>query len=132
MKVRGLDNKEHSINLALYIKQRTGCSSLHLKTRQILKEVFPLEQILEEVPLPSTRLFADFFIPSKDLIIEVNGEQHYKMNSFHHKNKMSFYKGQKRDRTKEEWCILNGIELIVLSYEETEDEWRTRIIKRNS
>lgn len=131
MKIRGLDNKEHLINLALYIKQRTGCSNLHLQARKLLKEIFPFEQILEEVPLPSTRLFADFFIPSKSLIIEVNGEQHYKFNSFYHKDSLTFYKGQKRDRIKEEWCNLNGIQLIVLPYKEDENEWRKRIIERN-
>tara|TARA_R100001230_G_C5556573_1_gene82519 strand:- start:421 stop:552 length:132 start_codon:yes stop_codon:yes gene_type:complete len=40
---------------------------------------------------------------------------------------LGFAKAKKRDREKLEWCELNGITVVELSYEEDEDEWRTRL-----
>ena len=68
-------------------------------------------RILEEVTLPGTKtssrrtlLYADLYIPNRDLIVEVHGEQHFKFNSFFHKDKMAFFKAQARDKDKRAWC----------------------------
>lgn len=130
MKVIGLDAREYTWN------PKTGGgkrSKLHQKAKAVLDSCFPYDRILEEVSLPGTKtirskcLRADFYIPNRNLIVEVHGEQHFRFNAFHFDTKLAFFKAQARDRSKAEWCKLNEIRLIQLNYNEDEDEWRKKI-----
>jgi hypothetical protein len=106
-------------------------SSFHLATREILTQIFPTLQILEEVPIPlrkSETLYLDFYLPLIKKAIEVHGEQHYKFVPFYHNSKMNFLKSQKRDNEKREWCEINGISHVILPHFENRDKWRTLII----
>lgn len=131
MQVMGLDGKEYSINVATYVNKpiQYNKSSLHLKARLLLQELFPYEKIIEEVYLGGclSKMYLDFFIPPTFLAFEIQGEQHCAFNQHFHKNKLAFFKAQNRDRQKREWCELNNIDLIELTYKETEDEWRQKI-----
>ena len=135
MNVAGLDGKTWKWNpsrsqASVDEKNR---SSLHKKARKLLKDIYPYDRILEEVTLPGTKtgsrktlLYADLYVPNRDLIVEVHGEQHFKFNSFFHKDKMAFFKAKGRDNDKKAWCDLNHIRLNVLNYNESEDEWRIK------
>jgi hemerythrin-like domain-containing protein len=104
-------------------------SSYHLKARSLIRQVYPTMQILEEVtiyPHKSESLYLDFYIPLIKKCIEVHGEQHYKFVSHYHTNKLAFLKAQKRDKAKKEWCELNGIKYIELSYDQ-QDKWESLI-----
>ena len=99
-----------------------------------MKSVFPYDRILEEVTLVGTNsgtrkgtLRADFFIPNRNLIVEVHGEQHFKFNGFFFKDKLSFFRAKARDRDKKEWCRINDIEIVEFNYDEEIDEWRTKV-----
>lgn len=130
MKIQGLDGREYSWSLTGYAPKPV-CSIVHERCRTLLKELFPTDQILEEVVLPGTGkpgLRGDFYLPLRRLMVEPGGKQHEQFVRYFHKNQANFYKGKKRDNAKEEWCEINGIKLIVLSDEETIDEWRKRII----
>ena len=133
MKVVGFDGREYSWNLVNHVPlfdDERSRSKLHIKVRGLLTELFPFDRILDEVPLPGSgkrALVADFCVPSRKLIIEAHGKQHYEFNSFHYKNHLEFLHAQSRDRRKKEWCDLNQITLIELSYKESENEWRTKI-----
>ncbi len=105
----------------------TPRSSLHLSTRKILHELYPLEQKLEEVPVPGERLYIDFYIPSRRLAVEVHGEQHYKYTPHFHGHITAFMESKQRDLRKIEWCRVNGITLVTLPFSETTDDWRERI-----
>ena len=96
--------------------------------------MFPHDIILEEVSLAGSRtqegggiLRADMFVPNRNLIVEVHGEQHHKFNKFFFKNKLRFYRAQARDREKKEWCNINDIRIVELNYNEDLDEWRKKI-----
>ena len=129
MKVIDNEGKEHSWNLTKYVNnQRRGCSDYHKKARKLIKREYPFEQLLEEVPLPGTSLFADFYIHSQRLMIEVQGEQHTNFVPFFHKDKQSFGKAKLRDKTKRQWCENNGIRLIEFCYNETEEEWKSKLL----
>jgi hypothetical protein len=43
---------------------------------------------------------------------------------------MAFFKGQKKDRDKKEWCVLNNIKYIELPYNMTEN-WKEMIHEQN-
>jgi hypothetical protein len=136
MNIIGLDGKEYRIN---FNKSRvsTNCSKLHIRARDLLHTEFPYDKIYEEVALPGTKnerqikpLMADFIIPLRYIIVEVQGEQHYKHNSFFYYNKLEFYKAQSRDRNKVRWCELNQIKLICLPFNENDGQWLERIRNR--
>lgn len=106
-------------------------SSHHISARNLLTNIFPTLQILEEVPVPLRKnetLYLDFYLPLIKTAIEVHGEQHYKFIPFYHSSKMNFLKSQKRDQEKQEWCEKNGLNYIVLPYNKTENEWKTLIL----
>lgn len=129
MKFLGLDGREYTVTLKE--KQYSTASNLHKEAREVLNTVFPNDNIYEEVTLPGSQvnrqpLTADFFIPSYRIIVEVQGEQHYKFNKFHYKDKKSFLMAKARDNKKREWCEINGITLIELRYDE-KDVWEQRI-----
>lgn len=134
MRVLGLDGKEYPWTIST--QKRKGCSEGHLKARILLQELFPLDVVFEEVTLPGSKtaknglLFADFYIRSRDLIVEVQGQQHTEHIAFFHETKAQFFESMVRDRVKREWCELNGITLIELPVSETVDEWRSRIESR--
>ena len=134
MKIKGLDGKEYNWNPSASQAEGGKKSSLHLKAKELLDNLFPYDRILEEVSLVGSKtnrrksiLRADFFIPNRNLVVEVHGEQHYKFNNFFFKDKMSFYKAKARDSEKREWCELNDIQLIEFNYNEGIDEWRRKV-----
>jgi hypothetical protein len=105
-------------------------SSYHLSARNIITEVYPTLQILEEVPIQLRKnetLYLDFYLPLKKICFEVHGEQHYRFVPFYHSNMLNFLKAQKRDREKQEWCEINNIKYISLPYND-EKEWRNSIV----
>jgi hypothetical protein len=134
MTIIGLDGKTYNWNPASSQAETNNRSSLHIKAKTLLSEVFKHDRILEEISLPGTKseyrkttLRGDLFIPNRKLLIEVHGEQHHKFNNFFFKNKLQFFKAKARDSDKKEWCKINDIEYIELNYNEDIDEWRRKI-----
>ncbi len=132
MNVKDLDGNINKWNLTGYIAKGsiTKKSSLHLKARQLIRECNPTLQILEEVPINPRRsetLYLDFYLPLTKTCIEVHGEQHYKFVPFYHTTKLGFFKHKKRDQDKKDWCETNGIQIIELSYAESQEEWLKKI-----
>ena len=129
MKVFGLDGRNHNINFEK-CQARGTVSSFHEKARDVIKDTFPMTKFYEEVAIPgagNNKLFADFFIPSLKMMVEVHGEQHYKYIKHFHGDINGFKESKKRDALKKEWCEMNSIEYVELSYKENEDEWREKI-----
>lgn len=132
MKITGLDGRYHKWNPAQSAHPAVG-SKYHQRARILLEELFPFDNIYEEVILPGSGsakdLIGDFVIPAKKLVIEVQGEQHY-AKTFFHKTKMDFNRAVLRDSAKRRWCELNGLILVELPFSETDDEWKSRIVNR--
>ena len=61
----------------------------------------------------------DFWIPSKKILIEYDGEQHFKANE-HFGGQQAFDNLKANDAIKSNWCIQNNIELIRISYYEAD------------
>jgi hypothetical protein len=136
LNILGLDGKEYSWIPSNNIVDTDKRSSLHIKARELLKEKFPNDRVLEELVLPGTKtqsrkstLKADFFIPMRNLLVEVHGEQHLEFNSFFFKTKLDFYKAQARDKDKKRWCELNKFTLLELYHNESIEEWRDKVWK---
>jgi len=135
MDINGLNGRTYKWNPHLKSHPKAKCSTYHLKVRTLLKELYPMDMIHEELTLPGSNprgsdLKADFYIHSYRLMIEVHGEQHYTCNSHFFDSTLEFKRAQMRDKLKQEWCENNGITLITLPYTESIDEWRHRITNR--
>lgn len=74
-----------------------------------------IRQKIFESPPPFNKLRYDFFIPKLDMVIEFNGQQHYKPISFFGKES-GFLKQKNADDRKRIFCNTNGIKLIIISY----------------
>lgn len=140
MKVVGLNNREYNLDLKKYIVLPSDTkkkSKYHLSARILLNDIFKGYSVYEEVKLPGSRtpnkqsvLFLDFFVPYFNLAVEVHGAQHYEFCRFFHKTKADFLNQVRRDEIKKEWCELNKIHLIELSYKDSEEIWREQIVNR--
>lgn len=63
-----------------------------------------------------TNMYVDFFIPSKNLVIEYDGRQHYYFTPYFHKTKEGFERSKRRDILKEKLLKDNGIALKRIIY----------------
>lgn len=95
-------------------------SLLAKRVREALSEAFPNTTILAEeyVPYKGIRLFFDFYLPSLNLYVEVQGIQHTEFNSHFHVDAAAFRAAKKRDALKKEWCSLNDVTLVCINYDE--------------
>jgi len=134
MKVVGLDGREYPWKLKS--RKKTNVSSGHGRARELLHNMFPCEVIMEEIKLPGSKLnggndlVADFVLPKRELMIEVQGEQHFTYNSHFYESKLDFARAKMREKNKRTWWELNDIILIELPDKETNDEWENRITSR--
>ena len=63
----------------------------------------------------------DFFIPSLNFLIEIDGAQHYKFSKLFHKKRQDFLKAQERDRKKNSYALSHNIPLYRIPYFEIEN-----------
>ena len=63
----------------------------------------------------------DFFIPSLNFLIEIDGAQHYKFSKIFHKKRQDFLKAQERDRRKNSYALSHNIPLYRIPYFEIEN-----------
>jgi hypothetical protein len=131
MRVIDLRGREVSWNLKGYEVRRdddTPVSSLHLRAREVIRDAYPTDRILEEVEIPGTRMRADFFVPSRWTMFEVQGSQHFEHSAHLHGSYGGFVEARRRDRRKVRFCELNDITLIELRYDESDEQWRRKIL----
>lgn len=132
MKVRDLDGMASKWKMTR-VDSPSAPSQLHIGARELLHELFPTLQILEEVTIFPKRgmvLYLDFYIPLINVCIEVHGEQHYRYNTLYHNTRQDFISQKQRDSIKKQWCNLNGITVVELPYNEDKNEWTRRIKDR--
>lgn len=95
-------------------------SHLAKEVLESLKLAFPNTLIKSEeyVNYKGQRLFFDFYLPSLNVYIEVQGIQHSQFNSYFFKDATAFKNQKKRDSLKKEWCSLNDMTLICVNFDE--------------
>ena len=88
-------------------------SGLQKTVKDLLCDHWFADVVFEEFPVAGTRLSFDFFNATKNIAIEVDGNQHYKYNKFFHSNsRQNFLSQLKRDEKKEYFCEINNINLL--------------------
>ena len=131
MKVKGLDGKIHNwnpTNTCMSANDMRERSSGHKLAKELLKKLFPFDNPLEEVHIPgcSSILYFDFVLPKQLLAVEVQGEQHRKYVQYFHVTPAGFAEQKKRDGEKRRWCALNGITLVEL-HDDRSEQWEKQI-----
>lgn len=106
------------------------------KIETFLKEVFPNHRVKKEkyVTYAHTQLLFDFYLPELKVLIEVQGDQHFKFNKFFHREKSNFQGQKYRDSLKTQWASEQGLKLVALTEKQIEsldkESFRNLIIKQ--
>lgn len=82
-------------------------------TRERIEREFGNQTILEEFPIPNSKLRLDFFLPNIKVAVEYHGRQHEEFVKHFHGTKKKFMLAKMRDEQKAKWCKMNGIELVI-------------------
>jgi hypothetical protein len=131
LKFKDFNGREHSIDLrpSRWKRKATGDGRGIYQSfvGEILAKEFPGEHVLEEFPCVGESGFLDFFLPSRMIAVEVHGTQHYTYNKYFHASRAAFIEQQKRDKRKAQWCEINNIKLIIIDYEEPEENVRAKV-----
>jgi very-short-patch-repair endonuclease len=77
---------------------------------KLFKVAFPRTRYIKQkqISYNGQILRFDFYIPSLNLYVEVQGQQHFTFNSFFYESDLDFKKQKRRDSLKEEWCEREG------------------------
>lgn len=110
-----------------------SCGCLKSSPEEKIAELLSTNSIafIREARFPGLRyknaLRCDFFLPDLNLVIEYNGEQHYKAID-HYGGEEMFRINQERDRIKREYCEAHNIQYMVIRFDEDIEE---ALIKNN-
>tara|TARA_B100001939_G_scaffold313138_1_gene296781 strand:- start:17861 stop:18274 length:414 start_codon:yes stop_codon:yes gene_type:complete len=104
-------------------------SGIQKTVKNVLYDNWFADVVFEEFPVAGTRLTFDFFNATRNIAVEVDGNQHYKYNKFFHSNsRQNFLSQLQRDEKKEYFCEINNIELIrILESEIVEGKFPDKI-----
>ena len=132
MKVVGLDGRTHAWSLTGRVPRGDDPrprSAGHRRARALLGRLFPFDNVLEEVHLPGcpADLYADFVLPKKRLVVEVQGRQHRAYVPHFHGSPAGFRAQRARDLMKAEWCRLNTLWLATLDDDRDDDDWERAV-----
>lgn len=68
------------------------------------------------------KLKFDFYLPDRGMLIEYNGDQHYRYNTHWHQNEKTLESQQIRDAIKRKYAIKHGFEFLVIKYNDKDIE----------
>lgn len=91
-------------------------------------------EFVKEFPGPvigSSNSRFDFYIPSKNMLIEVHGIQHYELNKMFHKSFENFQDRVIIDNIKLNWAKSNGYTYIALPYDSVDKAMIDRVLNTN-
>lgn len=102
--------------------------------KSVICRLYPRDIILEDFVIPHSRLSVDFFLPKRDMVIEVQGRQHsihvpFFQGDRKHSNK--YAKQQMNDRKKQEWAEVNSFHFIEIEESDSDEQIITKIRKCN-
>jgi hypothetical protein len=88
---------------------------------RLLGEAFPRATIFSQhsIKYEGEQLFVDFFIPSMNIAIECQGEQHYKFVPHFHKDDEGYKSHIKRDVAKRGWARKNKVTLVEIPFNDS-------------
>lgn len=113
-------------------------SGIELKTKQWFDEngVDYIEQQTFDGCRDKRLLRFDFYLPAHNLLIEVDGQQHFAPRTYGNMSAdeatASFENGRRRDSIKDEFCKVNGYKLLRIPYTEYRTDRYKEILKAST
>lgn len=95
-------------------KCKSSKGELRLRKFFFDKGIEVIEQQTFEGCVFKKKLKFDFYVPSLNLCVEWNGEQHYRHVNIYHRRGNSLQKQQHKDQIKRDFCKSNNIQLLEL------------------
>lgn len=91
-----------------------------VEVKALIRELFPFCTILEEyfIKFKKQKLYFDFFIKELNILVEVQGAQHFKYVGHFHGNKEGFLDSKRRDNLKKEYCEEESVALVIVDGDE--------------
>lgn len=87
-------------------------SKFQKNVKKFLFDFWRYDVVLEEFPIPGSRLSIDFFNVNKKIAVEVQGDQHIKYVPYFHQTKGNYLHQLRKDKDKENFCNINDIILV--------------------
>lgn len=87
----------------------------------LIKEKIPFEREKQFKDCYNGYYRYDYYLPRQNIILEVNGTQHYEYTKIFHKKRADFTKAKERDRRKISYCLAHNIPIYIIPYWEIEN-----------
>ena len=132
MKLTSLSGRSVSKNIYKYRIdwEAKSASKFQKKVKDELYYFWEDHVVFEEFPCFGSRLTLDFLNITRMIAIEVQGAAHVKyIPFFHGNNRFNYLKQICHDEKKQEFCLINGIELIEIFPEDLKVNFR-RFLKK--
>jgi hypothetical protein len=113
-----VNKKINSIGLTWLKDSRKKMSRGQTALTSALQKLLPGEKIINEYHI-GDKLKLDVYCPKYEIAAEFHGRQHYYYTSRFFESKYDFEEAIKRDEKKEQWCVDNGVALIVFRYNDS-------------
>lgn len=118
-----------------YMQHTVNDSKLELLSKVVLEEIFgrPFYKVRPDFlrnEVTGMNLEIDLYNDDLKLAVEVQGDQHYKFNSYFHKSKEHFLNQRYRDEMKKWKCKEKGITLVEVPYRVGEKRLRSYLIEQ--
>ena len=113
-----VNKKINSIGLTWLKDSRKKMSRGQTALTAAMQKLLPGEKIINEYHI-GDKLKLDVYCPKYEIAAEFHGRQHYYYTSRFFESKYDFEEAIRRDEKKEQWCIDNGVALIVFRYNDS-------------
>jgi hypothetical protein len=113
-----VNKKINSIGLTWLKDSRKKMSRGQTALTAAMQKLLPGEKIINEYHI-GDKLKLDVYCPKYEIAAEFHGRQHYYYTSRFFESKYDFEEAIKRDEKKEQWCVDNGVALIVFRYNDS-------------
>ena len=110
-----VNKKINSLGLSWLKNSRKKMSRGQTALTLIMKKLLPGEEIINEYHI-ADKLKFDVFCAKYKIAAEYHGRQHFYYTSRFFESKYDFEQAKKRDEKKVQYCLDNGIALIVFRY----------------
>lgn len=84
--------------------------------RILLRERIMFEREKTYQDLKNGRFRFDYYLPQLNILLEIDGEQHFHYVSKFFRNRQDFLKAREHDRRKNSYCLANNIKLYRIPY----------------
>lgn len=114
-----LKGKDREVSLKQYrIDWDKKVSGPQKQVKDFLYPYWKIDTVVEEMRIPGSRLRVDLININKNIMVEIDGVQHDKYNSFMHGSLSGWTASIKRDLEKERWAEMNGLTYVAIKQHE--------------